>query len=127
MHNYKRGYNFEIRTRNKFRDLGYQAERKAASAPYDLMVMKDGRMVFIIDTKKTAQRDKDHIYVEKKDVRSIIEEAEKIGTQPLIVYGFYRTPIYVELPSKMMDHEGKTVRLEEGIELEDFMENYRDS
>lgn len=124
MHNYKRGYNFEIRVRDTFRDNGYEAERKAASAPYDLIVMKEGKIHFIIDAKKTGQRDKDHLYVSKKDIESVKEEAEKIGSTPLIVYGFYRSPIYVGTVDELLDREGKNVRLEEGIELENFLQNY---
>ncbi|MFP4045823.1 MAG: hypothetical protein ACLFS3_02075 [Candidatus Aenigmatarchaeota archaeon] len=125
MTNYKRGYNFEIRIRNKFRDHGYQAERKAASSPYDLMVMKDGRIVFIADAKKTGQRDKDHIYVRKESIESVIEEAEKLGTEPLILYGFYRSPIYVALAEDIVDKGGKTVRLEESTKLDDLLDNFK--
>lgn len=125
MHNYKRGYNFEIRVRNRFREEGYEAERKAASAPYDLMVMKDGRVVFIADTKKTAQRDRDYIYVEKESVESVIEEAEKIGTQPLIIYGFYRSPIFVAIPVDIVETGNKTIRLGGSMKLGGFLENFR--
>lgn len=124
MQNYKRGYNFEIRVRNKFRENGFEAERKAASAPYDLLVMKDGRIFFLIDAKKTAQKDKNYIYVSMGSLKSIIQESEKVGAQPLIAYGFYRTPIYVEFPSELVSKESKNVRLEEGIEIEEFLENY---
>ncbi|MFP4117052.1 MAG: hypothetical protein ACLFQ8_02900 [Candidatus Aenigmatarchaeota archaeon] len=124
MHNYKRGYNFEIRVRDTFRDKGYEAERKAASAPYDLIVMKDGRVSFIIDAKKTGQRDKDHLYVSKEDIKDVKNEAEKIGATPLIVYGFYRTPIYVGTVDELLERGGKNVRLEQGIKLEKFIDNY---
>lgn len=125
MQNYKRGYNFEIRVRDKFRDHGFEAERKAASAPYDLLVMKDGKVVFLIDAKKTGQRDKDHLYVERESIKSVVEESEKVGSQPLIAYGFYRSPIYVGFPSELLEEEGKTVRLEESLEMDEFLENYR--
>lgn len=124
MHNYRRGYNFELRVRDKFRELGFEAERKAASAPYDLMVLKDGRVVFLIDAKKTAQRGRDYIYVNRSSVESIVEESKRVGAQPLIVYGFYRTPIYVGFPSELLECEGKTIRLGEGMELTDFLENF---
>ncbi len=124
MHNYKRGYNFEIRVRDEFREKGYVAERKAASAPYDLIIMKDGRIEFIIDAKKTGQRDKDHIYVDRESIESVKKEAEKLGSVPLIVYGFYRTPIYVELAGDLIEREGKHIRLEEGVKLSSFLDNY---
>ncbi len=124
MHNYKRGYNFELRVRDKFREFGYSAERKAASAPYDLLVMKDGRVVFVIDAKKTGQRNKDHIYVSKDSIRSVKEEAERLGTSPLIIYGFYRTPLYVEPAEDLLEREGKHVRLEGEVKLENFLDNY---
>lgn len=124
MQNYKRGYNFEIRVRDKFRNKGFEAERKAASAPYDLLVMKDGRIVFLIDAKKTAQKDKDYIYVSKGSIESILEESGKVGAQPLIAYGFYRTPIYVGFPSELIESDGKNVRLEEGTKLGEFLDNF---
>lgn len=124
MQNYKRGYNFEIRVRDKFRESGFEAERKAASAPYDLLVMKDGQIVFLIDAKKTGQRDRDYIYVERGSLESIIEESEKVQAQPLITYGFYRTPIYVGFPSELMERGSKTVRVEESMTLEKFLENF---
>lgn len=124
MQNYKRGYNFEIRVRDEFRDSGFQAERKAASAPYDIIVMKDGQIVFLIDAKKTGQRDKDYIYVERGSIKTVVDESEKIGAQPLIVYGFYRTPIYVAFPLKLLEKESKTVRLEGSMKLEKFLENF---
>ncbi|MFP4633867.1 MAG: hypothetical protein ACLFM9_02745 [Candidatus Aenigmatarchaeota archaeon] len=124
MQNYKRGYNFEIRVRDTFRDSGFEAERKAASAPYDIFVMKDGRVVFIVDAKKTGQKDRDYIYVGRETVEKIKNEAEKIGAQPLITYGFYRSPIYVETPPELLGREGKNIRLEEGVKLEGFLDNY---
>jgi len=124
MRNYKRGYNFEIRVRDGFREEGFEAERKAASAPYDIFVIKDGRIVFIVDAKKTGQRDKDHIYVSRETVEKIKREAENVGAQPLITYGFYRTPIYVETASELLEEDGENVRLEKGVKLKDFLENY---
>lgn len=124
MQNYKRGYNFELRVRNKFRENGFEAERKAASAPYDLIVLKDGRVIFLIDAKKTAQRDKDYLYVSRESLERVIRESEKVGAQPLIAYGFWRTPIYVEFPTELVDKDGKNVRLEAGMELEEFLDKY---
>lgn len=124
MTNYRRGYNFEIRVRDKFREFGFEAERKAASSPYDIIVMKDGRINFIVDSKKTGQRDKDYLYIRKETVDKMIEESEKLGAESLILYGFYRTPIYVEFPKELKDVDSKTIRLEESMKLTDFLENY---
>ena len=122
MTNYEKGANFEFRIRNIFRKFGYIAERKAASAPYDIIVMKDGKILFIIDAKKTSQRDKNYIYLKKDDVIKIMRESEKIGTTPLIVYGFYKTPAFVEFPKNVVNK--KTIRLEEGLKLETFLEEF---
>ena len=92
MTNYKKGAAFEFRVRNIFRRFGYEAERKAASSPYDIIVMKNGKVVFVVDAKKTSQKDKSFIYVRRSDVEKIINESKKLGAKPLIVYGFYRTP-----------------------------------
>jgi hypothetical protein len=57
-------------------------------------------------------------------VESVHQEANKIGAQPLVVYGFYRTPMYVAFPSELLEREGKTIRLEESMDLEEFLENF---
>jgi len=121
MTNYEKGASFEFRVRNVFRNFGYVAERKAASAPYDIIVMKDGKISFIVDAKKTSQKNKRYIYLKKHDVEKIIKESEKIKTTPLIVYGFYRTPPFVEFPKNVVNK--KTIRLEEGQELVEFLRN----
>ncbi len=119
MTNYKKGAAFEFRVRNIFRRFGYEAERKAASSPYDIIVMKNGKVVFVVDAKKTSQKDKSFIYVRRSDVEKIINESKKLGAKPLIVYGFYRTPVFVAFPEEM----GEVIRLEVGKKLEDFLKS----
>ncbi len=119
MTNYRKGAAFEFRVRDLFRKFGYEAERKAASSPYDIIVMKEGRVVFLVDAKKTSQRGKNFIYVKRSDVEKIMREAKKLGAKPLIAYGFYRSPIFVAFPEEF---EG-VVKLEPGLELKKFLES----
>lgn len=125
MTNYKKGRTFEYRVRDTFRDFGFKAERKAASSPYDVIIMNEhGDVVFLVDAKKTSQRDKDYIYLKKEDLEKIIRESKKFKAQPLMTYGFYRTPIYIGFPNELLEEDGKTVRVEGGMILEKFLENY---
>ncbi|MCD6477706.1 MAG: hypothetical protein J7K87_01760 [Candidatus Aenigmarchaeota archaeon] len=119
MTNYRKGINFEFRVRNLFRKYGYQAERKAASAPYDIIVMKNGSVVFLVDAKKTSQKDKKVIYLKRYDVEKIIRESKKIGARPLIIYGFYKTPIYVALPEELI--KKKVIKIGGEMTLEEFL------
>jgi len=121
MTNYRKGVAFEFRVRDLFRKFGYNAERKAASSPYDIIVMKDGAINFLVDAKKTSQKDKNFLYIKKADLEKIIRESEKIGARPLLVYGFYRSSIFVAFPEKLV--EKNVVRLEEGLELESFLDS----
>lgn len=124
MSNYKRGANFEYRVRDLFREKGFQAERKAASSPYDLLVLDGGEVVFVVDAKKTSISDREHLYVSKDDIEKIIESGEKLGAQPLITYGFQRTDIFVAFPGELLGGDNKHVRLEEGISLDSFLDNW---
>jgi len=121
MTNYKKGARFEYRVRDLFRKFGYEAERKAASAPYDIIVIRDGKVCFIVDAKKTSQRKKDYIYLKRSDLDKLIKESEKIGAVPLVIYGFYRTPVFVEFPDNIKNK--KTIRLEKGLELKKYLSN----
>ena len=119
MTNYRKGMNFEFRVRNLFRKFGYQAERKAASAPYDIIVMKEGSVVFLVDAKKTSQKDKKFIYLKRSDVEKIIREAKKLSATPLIIYGFYRTPIFVAFPEEIIKKD--VMKMVEGLRLDEFL------
>lgn len=119
MTNYRRGINFEFRVRNLFRKFGYEAERKAASSPYDIIVMRHGVVKFLIDAKKTSQSDKKYIYVKKYDIEKIIKESGRLYAMPLIVYGFDRSSIFVVDARDCIEKE--IVRLESGLKLSDFL------
>ncbi|UCG95761.1 MAG: hypothetical protein JSV92_01785 [archaeon] len=120
MTNYRKGMAFEFRVRDLFRKYGYTAERKAASSPYDIIVMKNGKINFLVDAKKTSQRDKDFLYVKRNDLEKIIAESKKLGARPLIIYGFYRSPAFVAFPEKLM--KKNAARLEAGLELKEYLE-----
>lgn len=96
---YQAGRRFEYRARNVFRRCGYQCDRKAASSPYDLLVQKDGKTIFLVECKKTGK--KDHIYISKEDIAKLVEESERQKATPLVVYGFRRTPVFVVEPNNL--------------------------
>ena len=119
MTNYKKGARFEYRVRDLFRKHGYTAERKAASSPYDIIAMKKGRICFLVDAKKTSQKDKKFIYLKRCDVEKIVHESKKLGARPLMVYGFYRSPIYVAFPEELLKR--KVMRVEGGMKLKELI------
>ena len=122
MSNYKRGRSFEFRVRDIFRSFGFQEERKAASSPYDIIVMKDGNIEFLVEVKKTVQKGKDFIYLKRVDLERILKECKKLGAKGLVVYGFYRSPPYV-IEAERLKHNS-VIRLEPGLELKEFLKNY---
>lgn len=125
MTNYKKGRRFEYRVRNLFRKFNFKAERKAASSPYDIIIMnKHGDVIFLADAKKTSQKNKKYIYLKKEDLKKIIKESKKLKAEPLVIYGFYRTPVYVGFPEELLKSEGRTVRVEKGMTLKKFLRNY---
>lgn len=125
MTNYESGRRFEYRVVNFFREKGFKAKRKASSSPYDVLVLKEGRCMFVVDAKKTSQRNQDYIYLQKKDLKKIVRLGRELKAEPLITYGFYRSPIYVEFPEGLLEerNNNKTVRLEEGKKLGKFLED----
>ncbi len=121
MTNYRKGSAFEFRVRNFFRKLGYTAERKAASSPYDIIVIKDGVVKFLIDAKKTSQKNKKFIYIKEDDIKKIIKESDKLNTIPLIIYGFYRSPIFVEPARELIKKD--VARVDGRVKLIDYLKN----
>lgn len=115
---------FEYRVRDIFRNHGYEAERKAASAPYDIIVMLDGRVVFVVDAKKTSVRRRKYLYVKRGDVEKIMASAASLGARPLIAYGFNMGDVLVAFPEELLKSDGKNFRLEGGLSLETFLRTY---
>ena len=120
--NYRRGYNFELKVRNTFRDFGLRAERQPGSKPFDILVFRGGEAKFVIDAKKTL---KDELYLSKKDLAALIEYAGSWNAYPLIVYSLLNSPAYVAFPKDIVNQgEGQSVKLVAGMELKDFLASY---
>ncbi len=119
--NYQRGYNFELRVRNIFRDFGLRAERQPGSKPFDILVFKGGEAKFVIDAKKTL---KEELYLKKKDLEELIKYAYSWGAYPLIVYSLLGSPPYVAFPKDIIGGEGESIKLIGGLELKDFLVSY---
>mgnify|MGYP000005725244 CR=1 FL=1 len=122
--NYRKGRRFEYRCRDIFRKYGYVCDRKAASSPYDLLVQRDGKIVFLVECKKTCS--KGAIYVEESDVKRLVEHSKAMGAKPLLAYGFNRTPVFVAFPEKLKK-EGKMYKLtaEDGKTLDEFLKEFK--
>jgi len=119
---YKRGRAFEYRVRDIFREYGYECDRKAASSPYDLLVHKNGKTIFLGECKKT--RVHDCIYVSKDDVAKLLEESRKHSAIPLLLYGFDRTPVFV-IRADELKSTRKMYKLQEGGTLRDFLKTFK--
>ncbi|MCD6414598.1 MAG: hypothetical protein J7L23_03140 [Candidatus Diapherotrites archaeon] len=121
---YRTGRSFEYRARDVFREHGYQCDRKAASSPYDLLVQEDGKTLFLAECKKTGK--KDYIYVSEPDIEKLLRESKRQNAIPLLLYGFYRTPVFIADPHKIQK-TGKMFKLEKGDnrELSDFLKAFK--
>ena len=86
--------------------------------------MKGGRVLFVVDAKKTSLSGRKYIYVSKDDLEKLVRNASTLNAQPLVAYGFSRTDVHVAFPDELMKAEGKNVRLNEGMDLEGFLKNY---
>lgn len=121
---YRSGRSFEYRARDVFRSFGYQCDRKAGSSPYDLIAQKDGQTVFLGECKKTGT--KDYIYISKDDIDKTILQAEKQNATPILLYGFYRTPVFAALPDEL-DFTGRMYRVRKGdnMLLSDLLNEFK--
>lgn len=124
MTNYQRGARFEYRVRDIFRQHGFEAERKAGSSPYDLVVVKGGRVIFVVDAKKTSVSGRDYIYVSRADLEKLAHHAALLNAQPLVAYGFNRANVCVAFPDDLLQQAGRHVRLQKGLDLEQFLQKY---
>lgn len=121
---YRAGRRFEYRTRDIFRKFGYQCDRKAASSPYDLLVQKGGKTIFLVECKKTGKND--YIYISKDDVTKLIVEARKQKAIPLVAYGFRRTPVFVIEPNELpKTNKMFKVAKGENTPLSDFLKAFK--
>ena len=110
---YKKGYMFEWKVKKLFEKHGFYAKRSPASKPYDIEVIKDGKIVFLVECKKTS---KNVLYV--YGLEELVDVAKKFGALPLLVYGFYRTPPYVKI---VMGDKEKVLKDETHITLEEYL------
>lgn len=94
-----RGVSFEYRCAYLFNRLGYGWKRSRGSyGSHDLEILKDGKPRYFISCKKTMR---DFIYIEKKEIEKLKEEARGAGVIPLVCFGFSRTPVMVIEPKNI--------------------------
>lgn len=59
----------------------------------DLKILKDGRLRYLVNCKKTSKVRP--IYLSRLEVERLAAQAEQTGAEGLICFGFVRTPILV--------------------------------
>jgi Holliday junction resolvase len=89
----KRGTNFEYRVAYLFRDFGYEWERSGSSLRVDLKIYLKGKLKYLVSCKKTSKLKP--IYVPKSEIAFLRSKGREMGAEPLICFGFKRSPIFV--------------------------------
>lgn len=111
--NYKRGYQFEYKTKNMFEEHGLTATRSPAShSPSDIYVMGQ-KNNYLVQCKTTK---KDSLYIYGLD--KIKEQAGKTGAKPLLVYSLRYTAPYVK---EIRKNKEKIKRNENHKELKEYL------
>jgi len=125
MTSYAIGRVLEYRTKAIFEKHGFVVDRRGASKPADLVVKRNGVVLFACECKRTSKKDKDTLYVEKEDVDRCIEFAKRDMAKPLLVVSFYRSPVYV-FDAREMKTERKMIRVDrgQGEEIEEFLKHF---
>jgi Holliday junction resolvase len=115
--NYRRGYGLEYKVKKMMEKLGYMVLRSPASKSSSDLIAFDKKHKFLIQCKKTGQKDKNlYIY----GLSELVELAKKYGAKPLLVYSFYYSPIYaktVEGDSEILKVDGRHIELEKLLKI----------
>jgi Holliday junction resolvase len=115
--NYKRGYNLEWKTKKILEENDYLVNRSPASKSSSDIVAFDKSNKFLIQCKKTGQKDKNlYIY----GLTELVEQAKKYGAKPLLVYSFYYSPIYaktIEGDSEILKVDGQHMELDKFLKI----------
>ena len=115
--NYKKGYQFEYRSKKIFEKNDFLVTRSPASqSAADLYVM--GKEDNYLVQCKTTEKDRLYIY-ELEELKEIAEENNAV---PLLVYSFNYTPPYVKEVKKSKE---KLKKEEEHKELRDFVQEIK--
>ncbi|MBS3815033.1 MAG: hypothetical protein KGY45_00540 [Hadesarchaea archaeon] len=88
-----RGVQFEYRVAYQFEDFEYDWDRSGSSLGTDLKILKDGKLKYLVNCKKTSKSDV--IYLKKSEVKRLKKKSKERNAQGLICFGFHRTPIFV--------------------------------
>ena len=105
MHNKDRGYALERRIRQVFESAGFTAKRSAHSKTPDLVVSKDGAVIFGLECKHQTQRVSTPIYIPKRQTELLLEFSQKYGVPSYIIFSFYRKPAKIIGPEKLRKTE----------------------
>ncbi len=100
-----KGINFEYRTAYLFERFGYTWDRSGSSLGIDLKILKDGRLRYLVNCKKTSTQGP--IYLPRIEVDRLALGAKQAGVPGLVCFGFHRTPI-LTLPLDKLHKLGST-------------------
>lgn len=118
-----RGVQFEYRCAYLFERFGYTWDRSGSSLGIDLKILKNGKLCYLVNCKKTARSKL--IYLPQVEVERLSAEAAERKAVGLICFGFYRSPIYVLTINGMRKLErtrlNYKLRPEDGTTLEEFL------
>lgn len=119
----QRGVQFEYRCAYFFEQFGYTWDRSGNSLGIDLKILKNGKLHYLINCKKTVKSKL--IYLAQTEVERLSPEAVERGAKGLVCFGFYRDPIYVPTINEMKKFECTKLNYKlnpgDGAPLEKFL------
>ena len=88
--NYRIGYELEQRAKKTFEKAGWIVQRSAGSkGAFDLVAFNDNAK-FLVQCKKTHSEE---LRVSK--LTELMLMSKRVNAKPLLVYGFFKSPVYV--------------------------------
>ncbi len=119
----QRGVQFEYRTAYFFERFGHTWDRSGSSLGIDLKILKNGKLHYLTNCKKTAKSK--IIYLSQAEVERLSAQAVERGAKGLVCFGFYRSPIYVLTVDEMKKLErtklNYKLKLGDGTPLKEFL------
>jgi Holliday junction resolvase len=113
---------------NKLWEKGYGVMRSPASGgarkhQQPDILFSDGDMLFAVECKSTSKK---RVYIEKKEIKDLLEFCKRFGSMALIGLRFDREDWVIIDPGNLVDTGGKNFRadkeraMKKGIDLEKF-------
>jgi Holliday junction resolvase len=123
----QRGVQFEYGCAYFFERFGYTWDRSGSSLGIDLKILKNGKLHYLINCKKTVKSK--IIYLAQTEVERLSAEAAERGAKDLVCFGFYRSPICVFALNEVKKLErtklNYKLKPEDGTPLEELLKRGR--